>query len=310
MLNKIKTLLNIKFFVDRNHKAIIELNKKTNQKHLSLGKLLERDNQNKTEIILKNISSAEFKIYSQWGDDGIINFLVNYLDIDNKTFVEFGVENYTECNTRFLLVNNNWKGLIMDGSDANMQSIKNDPIYWQHDLTALSKFITAENINNLLSENGYTDNIGLLHIDIDGNDYWVWKAINVVEPIIVIVEYNSLFGYDKPWTIPYDSSFFRGNAHYSNLYYGTSLLSLCDLAEEKGYSFIGCNTNGNNAYFVKKDYIKELKVLTPKQGYYESKFSESRNEKGELTYLRGKDRLNLLKGMPIYNTRTETVEQI
>lgn|SRR5690606_29818444 len=310
MLNKIKTLLNIKFFVDRNHKAIIELNKKTNQKQLSLGKLLERDNQNKTEIILKNITAAEFKIYSQWGDDGIINFLVNYLDIDNKTFVEFGVENYTECNTRFLLVNNNWKGLIMDGSDANMQSIKNDPIYWQHDLKALSKFITAENINNLLSENGYTDNIGLLHIDIDGNDYWVWKAINVVEPIIVIVEYNSLFGYDKPWTIPYDSSFFRGNAHYSNLYYGTSLLSLCDLAEEKGYSFIGCNTNGNNAYFVKKDYIKELKVLTPKQGYYESKFSESRNEKGELTYLRGKDRLNLLKGMPIYNTRTETVEQI
>lgn len=310
MINKIKSLLNIKFYVDRNHKAIVELNKKLNQKHLSLGKLLERDNQNKTEIILKNITAAEFKIYSQWGDDGIINFLINYLDIENETFVEFGVENYTECNTRFLLVNNNWKGLIMDGSMDNMNSVKRDQIYWQYDLAALAKFITAENINNILSENGFIDNIGLLHIDIDGNDYWVWKAINVVEPTIVIVEYNSLFGYDKPWTIPYNSSFYRNDAHYSNLYYGTSLLSLCDLAEEKGYGFIGCNTNGNNAYFVKKDYIKELKVLTPKQGYYESKFSESRNENGELTFIRGKNRLKLLKGMEIYNTRTKKVEQI
>jgi hypothetical protein len=310
MINKIKSLLNIKFYVDRNHKAIVELNKKLNQKHLSLGKLLERDNQNKTDIILKNINVAEFKIYSQWGDDGIINFLINYLDIENETFVEFGVENYTECNTRFLLVNNNWKGLIMDGSMDNMNSVKRDQIYWQYDLAALAKFITAENINNILSENGFIDNIGLLHIDIDGNDYWVWKAINVVEPTIVIVEYNSLFGYDKPWTIPYNSSFYRNDAHYSNLYYGTSLLSLCDLAEEKGYGFIGCNTNGNNAYFVKKDNLKGLKVLTPEEGYYESRFSESRNENGELTFIRGKNRLKLLKGMEIYNTRTKKVEQI
>jgi hypothetical protein len=183
-------------------------------------------------------------------------------------------------------------------------------IYWQYDLAALAKFITAENINNILSENGFIDNIGLLHIDIDGNDYWVWKAINVVEPTIVIVEYNSLFGYDKPWTIPYNSSFYRNDAHYSNLYYGTSLLSLCDLAEEKGYGFIGCNTNGNNAYFVKKDNLKGLKVLTPEEGYYESRFSESRNENGELTFIRGKNRLKLLKGMEIYNTRTKKVEQI
>lgn len=310
MINKIKSLLNIKFYVDRNHKAIIELNKKLNQNQLSLGRLLERDNQNKVEAIIKNINAAEFKIYSQWGDDGIINFLVNYLDIENEIFVEFGVENYTECNTRFLLVNNNWKGLIIDGSKDNMDSVKRDQIYWQHDLTALVKFVTAENINDLLSENGFTGNIGLLHIDIDGNDYWVWKAIQVVNPTIVIVEYNSLFGHDKPWTIPYDSSFFRGDAHYSNLYYGVSLLSLCDIADEKGYSFIGCNTNGNNAYFVKKEKLKHLKVLTPEEGCYESKFSESRNEKGELTFLRGKNRLKLLKGMKIYNTRTKTVEQI
>lgn len=310
MLNKIRSLLNIKPFIDRNHNAIDVLRNELNQNHLSLGKLLERDNQNKTETILNNINTAEFKIYSQWGDDGIINFLVNYLDIEQETFVEFGVENYTECNTRFLLINNNWKGLIIDGSKENIDSVKNDKIYWQHDLTAIAEFVTAENINDLLTENNFTGKLGILHIDIDGNDYWVWKAINVVDPTIVIVEYNSLFGYDKPWTIPYNNSFYRSDAHYSNLYYGVSLLSLCDLAEEKGYSFIGCNANGNNAYFVRKDKLKELKVLRPEEGFYLSKFSESRNKSGKLTFLRGNERLNLIKGLDIYNTHTDTIEKI
>src|SRR5690348_9155894 len=76
----------------------------------------------KKDAILHDIHQAEFKVFSQWGDDGIINFLINYLDIPSKRFIEFGVENYTECNTRFLLVNDNWSGLIIDGSDENMKS--------------------------------------------------------------------------------------------------------------------------------------------------------------------------------------------
>src|SRR4051812_29874275 len=69
---------------------------------------------------------VEFKVFSQWGDDGIIQYLINKIDIPYKTFVEFGVENYTEANTRFLLMNNNWSGLVMDGSEANMNYVKND----------------------------------------------------------------------------------------------------------------------------------------------------------------------------------------
>jgi Dipeptidase len=283
----------------------IELLKMANGKILS--------NQNfafKLHEIKSDIKKAEFKVFSQWGDDGIIDFLIKYLDINSKRFIEFGVENYTECNTRFLLMNENWSGLIFDGSKENMESVKNENISWKYDLTAISAFITSENINDLIKSNGFSGDIGLLHIDIDGNDYWVWKSIEVINPIIVIIEYNSIFGFENPWTVPYDQHFVRGNKHFSNLYYGTSLLSIYDLGLSLGYNFIGCNSNGNNAYFVRKDKIKDLEIQTAKSGYVYSKFSESRDENGNLTYLKNEKRLQLIKGLPIYNTRTNSIETI
>lgn len=259
---------------------------------------------------IKDLCDYEFRVHSQWGDDGIIQFLVNYLDIEDKRFVEFGVENYRESNTRFLLVNNNWTGLVMDGSERHVKDIQNQEIYWRHNLIARAEFITAENINKLLLENGFTGEIGLLHIDIDGNDYWVWKAVQVANPVIVIVEYNSVFGFEKPWTIPYKADFLRADVHQSNLYFGASILSLCDLAKEKEYVFIGCNSNGNNAYFVRRDKQKGLKDKSPAEGFMNSQFTESRNEAGQLTFLRGEERLAIIKGLPVYNTRANIVENI
>lgn len=257
-----------------------------------------------------NIHGVEFKVFSQWGDDGIIQYLIHHLDIPNKTFIEFGVENYTEANTRFLLINNNWSGLIMDGSQKNMDQVRVDEIFWKYDLQVKDVFVTAENINELIASTNFNSEVGILHIDIDGNDFWVWKAINNIKPIIVIVEYNSVFGDDAPYTVPYNPSFYRTTAHYSNLYYGTSLLSLCDLAEEKGYHFIGCNSNGNNAYFIRKDKISIFKPLTCKEGYVKSKFKESRNETGNLTYLHDTNRIKSLKGMEVYNTQKQLLENL
>ncbi len=259
---------------------------------------------------IKTLHENEFKVFSQWGDDGIIQYLINYLDVENKTFIEFGVEDYLESNTRFLLINNNWSGLVMDGSESNVLKIKENDMYWRHDLIAKSAFITSENINQLIEEEGIKGSIGLLHIDIDGNDYWVWKALKIVDPIIMIVEYNSVFGIDRAITIPYQPDFIRTNAHHSNLYAGSSILSLCDLAEEKGYAFIGCNSAGNNAYFVKNEYLKDIKPLSVEEGYVESKFRESRDEDGKLNYLRREERLFCINGLPVYNTRTNKLENI
>jgi hypothetical protein len=262
------------------------------------------------EEILNDLCEAEFKVYSQWGDDGIIQFLVNYLDIPEKTFVEFGVENYTEANTRFLLENDNWQGLILDGSEVHMNTVKADSIYWRHALKAQTAFVTTENINDLLTSNGFKGQIGLLHIDVDGNDYWIWKAISAVDPIIVIVEYNSLFGDEASWTVPYDPAFIRTKAHYSNLFWGVSLSSLCQLAQEKGYEFVGSNSNGNNAYFVKKERMKSLKSLSSKQGYKISRFKEGRDSNGKLTFMDFEQRFEQIKGLKVFNTTSQKVELI
>ena len=124
-------------------------------------------------------------------------------------FVEFGVETYVEANTRFLLRHRGWSGLVMDGSAANVARIRSDPIFWRYNLKAVEAFITRENIDSLIESQGLRGDIGLLSIDIDGNDYWVWEAVSVVRPAIVVIEYNARFGTDAAVTVPYDPGFVR-----------------------------------------------------------------------------------------------------
>lgn len=258
----------------------------------------------------KSIKEAEFKVFSQFGDDGIIQFLISKVSIDTDKFVEFGVESYEEANTRFLLMHNNWQGLIIDGSPENVAYIKNDSIYWQYDLTAVSSFITAENINQLLQENGFSGEIGILSIDIDGNDYWVWQAITVCDPAIVIIEYNSLFGSERSITIPYKPDFYRMDAHYSGLYFGASLQALCYLGKIKGYSLIGCNKAGNNAYFVKDNLVSDLQVLSPDEGFVHARFREARDKEGNLTFANEHGRRKEIADLPVINAKTGLTEKI
>ncbi len=310
MLKRIKKILDS--FINENVRVTENCNKSIevllNDLALQNGRILSELNDQKKSI--EKLEEVEFKIFSQWGDDGIIQYLINKLKIDNKIFIEFGVEDYTESNTRFLLMNNNWSGLVMDGSDSNINEIKKSDIYWKYDLTAKKAFITAENINKLISDEGFSGEIGLLHIDIDGNDYWVWKALEVVKPIIMIVEYNSNFGYERPITIPYQADFIWTEAHFSNLYFGSSILSLCDLAEQKGYDFVGCNSAGNNAYFIKKGHLSEIKARPGADGYVKSKFRQSRDKDGILNYLNSDEITVSLKGLSVFNTRTKEAEKI
>ncbi|GAB3793499.1 hypothetical protein GCM10028819_05250 [Spirosoma humi] len=255
-----------------------------------------------------SIREAEFKVFSQFGDDGIIQFLLNKIPISVDKFIEFGVESYEESNTRFLLMHDNWQGLVIDGSSENIDYIKKDPIYWKFDLTAINSFITTENINQLLQDNGFDGKIGILSIDIDGNDYWVWKAISVCDPDIVIIEYNSLFGIDRSITVPYEPSFYRLSAHYSGLYFGASLKALCDLGETKGYSLVGCNMAGNNAYFIKNKLVENIQIVTPQEGFVQARFREGRSIKGELTFAGESERKREIKGLPVVNVRSGLIE--
>ncbi|MBC2696380.1 MAG: hypothetical protein HF982_14115 [Desulfobacteraceae bacterium] len=275
------------------------------EQKLILGSFLSR------QVVLEkitNIFDAEFKIFSQWGDDGIIQWLIHNIEIQHKSFIEFGVDNYQESTSRFLMMNNNWSGYIIDGSKRNIKRIKNSSYYWRFELEAKHAFVDRKNIVSLIKQSSVGNNIGLLHIDIDGNDYWVWEVLEI-RPEIVIIEYNSVFGNKRSITVRYQENFDRTKAHYSNLYFGASLPALCYLAEKKGYSFIGCTSSGNNAYFVRNDKTNKIvKKVEIEHGYVCSKARESRDKKGNLTFITGMNRLQAIKGMPVTNVITGELE--
>ncbi len=252
---------------------------------------------------IKTLQEAEFQAFSQFGDDGIIQYLVEKLKPLPEIFIEFGVESYKEANTRFLLMHNNWRGLIIDGDANLMAAVRRSDLCWRYDLTAVGAFITRENINDIFVKNGFTGEIGLLSIDIDGNDYWVWQAIEAVNPVIVIAEYNSVFGAERAISIPYQPDFHRHRAHFSGLYWGASLPAFCHLAEQKGYDFVGCNRAGNNAYFIRTDR-NPLPPLTAREGFVESRFRESRDAAGNLTFLSGEARLEAIRGCEVVEVST------
>ena len=246
----------------------------------------------------------EQSVFSQWGEDGIIAYLLARVPIDRPWFVEFGVEDYREANTRFLLMTRNWRGLVIDGSETHVRAIREDDVSWRHDLTARCAFVTRENINALISEAGFTGDIGLLSIDIDGNDYWVWEAIDVVSPRIVIVEYNSLWGPKRAVTVPYDPAFTRTQKHHSNLYFGASVGAFVRLGTSKGYSLVGGNSAGNNLFFVRDDVRGELPVVAPEAAYRRSAFREARDASGALTFADFRSRLEMVGHLSVYDLDT------
>ncbi len=255
------------------------------------------------------LSDKEFRVYSQCGDDGIVQFLIKTLGIQDHSFIEFGVSDFFESNTHFLLVNNNWCGFVIDGSEANIRTVRNSSLYWRYSLQAESNFITVENINDLLDRSGF-GKIGLLHIDLDGNDYWVLNSLELsrYQPDILILEYNSIFGAERAITVPYDPAFDRLSAHYTGSLFGASLPALVRLAGKKGYYFIGCNSSGNNAYFLREVYRDHIAPKDVREGFVEARFRDSRNSAGQLTYFDGARCRDLLRGMQVINVENGSSE--
>ena len=275
MLQKTKLLLQ-HFF------KISSIGEKNNQLLINISKTyFDNISQKKSSFF----SDYEYKVFSQFGEDGLINFILSNINIKNNYFVELGVEDYEESNTKLLLEGFNWSGKVFDSQNNFILSIKKKNFYWKFNLGVIEKFITADNINSTLKENCELEKISLLSIDIDGNDYWVWKAMSCADPEIVVIEYNSIFGCEKSVTIPYIPDFDRKKYHWSNSYFGSSLYALYKLGLQKNYILVGTNLNGNNAFFVKRDCLKRqslLKERTPQECFNESTFKEARDKNGNI----------------------------
>src|ERR1019366_953777 len=142
-----------------------------------------------------------------------------------------------------------------------------------------------------------------------GNDYHVLEAVRFFKPRIIICEFNAVFGPERLITVPYDPGFVRSKKHYSNLYFGASLGAFAGLCDKRGYSLVGTNLAGTNAFFVRKDLINDkIEALTTSQAFTCSKMRESGNEDGELSYLSGDDRLKAIRGAQVINLETSEVE--
>ncbi|MEP6502261.1 MAG: hypothetical protein ABJD97_02950, partial [Betaproteobacteria bacterium] len=267
----------------------------------ALGRIESRLNAQRTDV---DPRSREFKVYSQWGEDGIIEYLVSQVPVESKSFVEFGVENYTEANTIFLLKHRNWRGLVIDGSPEHIESVRRGQVLWRHDLMADCSFITTDNINDIIRRNGFAGELGLLSVDIDGNDYWVWQAIDCVQPRIVIAEYNSLFGSTAAISTPYRADFYRTNADPSNMYYGASIAALTHLAALKGYTLVAGNSAGNNVFYVRNDCLGALRPQTIAEAYVPAAFREARGATGEVLHLSFAQRQGAIGHLPVVDVVT------
>jgi hypothetical protein len=297
-----------KYLINKFLQSLIPIERKCIKTIVLQSQMLAQANRNKEKI--KELSDVEFSGFSQWGEDGIIDWLIEKLPTIPKTFVEFGVENYKESNTRMLLYLRNWRGHVIDGSSSNILNIKSQDVSWRYDLTAGCAFIDRDNINHLIETSGLSGDVGLLSVDIDGNDYWVWQAITTIKPVIVVCEYNAVFGDLHRITVPYQADFQRTVAHHSNLYFGASLPALIELGRQKGYCFVGTNSNGCNAFFIREDFapiiIKSLSSITS----YPSLYRESRDSSGNLTFASGEKKLGIIKHLPVFDLKKNSIKSI
>ena len=253
---------------------------------------------------ISTLADVEFRVSSQFGEDGIIEWLCQKLPGIQRSFVEFGVENFSEANTRFLVENRGWRGLVLDGNEDYMRGLREQSLYWRYDLTAVSAFITAENINGLIRDHGFAGSVGILSVDIDGNDYWVLEAIDCVNPAIIICEVNGVFGDVRAITVPYRADFQRFEGHYSGQYFGCSVQAVRLLCERKGYRFLGTSSNGVNAFFVRNDLAGPVLDCLGEARAWAPRHRDSRNLDGQLDFVRGESRRDLVADLPVVDLAT------
>lgn len=209
----------------------------------------------RAKTILPSLNEVGFQAYSQTDEDGILLFIFSIIGTTNKKCVEICAGNGIECNTANLIINQGWTGLLVDG---------NQELVWQGKIfygthratyvyppTFLCAWITRDNVNKILEEAGYTGEIDLLSLDMDGIDYWIWEAIEVINPRVVVLEYQDALGPERSLTVPYTDNFeVNLNIEMPN-FFGGSLPAFAKLAKKKGYRLVGCNRYGYNAFFIR-----------------------------------------------------------
>jgi hypothetical protein len=202
----------------------------------------------------KRLLAHGFRAYSQHDEDGMIQEIFERIGVSNRVFVEFGVGDGTENNTLYLMLSG-WRGLWIDGGEANARFIRDQlsSFIQAGQLTFVHGFLDRDSINEMINNSQGSDEIDLLSIDIDGNDYWLWVVISVVQSRVVVIEFNAVFRPPVAVVAEYNKDFVWSGTSY----YGASLKALELLGSRKGYALVGCSLSGINAFFVKHDLVQD-----------------------------------------------------
>jgi len=211
-----------------------------------------------------SLNETGYRVFSQFEEDGKLLFIFSVIGMSNKTFVEIGSDDGVNSNSANLYFNFAWHGLFIDGNPKSIKRGKKffnkHPHPWYYKPKFVCDKVTRENVNELIEGAGYLGEIGLLSIDIDGNDYWVWDAITVIDPQVVIIETHNEFGMNNI-VVPYDPDYVYPGKH--PVYHGASPVAMNRLANKKGYRLVGANELGFNFIFVRNGLAdKELPEVT------------------------------------------------
>lgn len=217
-------------------------------------------------VPLPSFDEVGFQKYSGSNEDGILLYIFSLIGTTNKKVVDIGAAGIDGSNVANLIINHGWIGLLIDANEKAVawarKFYKNAPDVWRFPPKTTDKFVTTENINSIISSNGFTGEIDLLSIDIDGVDYWIWKAIDSINPRVVVIEYQDIIGSNKSLTVPYQPDFdcynFEVNIGPTINYAGASLPAFVKLAKTKGYRLVGCSRYGINAFFIRSDIGDDL----------------------------------------------------
>jgi hypothetical protein len=229
-------------------------------------------------VLIPEFEDVEFKVFSQNGEDGILLYLFSLIGTTNRKAVEVCAGDGIECNTANLIVNHGWDALLFDGSEENIRrgqqfySTCRTTFLWPP--TLVKAWITAENVNSLIVDNGFEGEIDLLSLDLDGMDYWIWKAIHCIKPRVVVLEYNSLWGSEHAVTVPYQADFRAEYSKFGVDYGGASLPAFVKLGREKGYRLVGCQRYGFNAFFVRSGIGEDIFSEIPASKCFEHPFAQ------------------------------------
>lgn len=200
----------------------------------------------------RRLQRYAFQVNSQYGEDGIIHEIFRRIKTSNRVFVEIGVGDGVENNTTFLFAQG-WRGFWIDGSDAFRQTINAHSDLQTDDLTTCVAFVDRENVAGLFARLSVPKDFDLLSIDIDQNTFYVWEALHAYAPRVVVVEYNAAIPPDVDWKVHYVAN----RTWNKTQNFGASLKAFEKLGSQRGYSLVGCDFNGINAFFVRNDLVAD-----------------------------------------------------